>query len=108
MALSARNPTFRQLAYTSNSCSCWTAHLVTRMRKLLGLLGHGLLGLLENSLQGLQREAHPLECLLHALHLPLHLFRVLQQPLLSFLCSPPQTGPLMLLLLSWLQLWHCR
>lgn len=76
------------------------------MRNLLGLLGYGLLGLLENSLQGLKREAHPLERLLHALHLPLHLLRVLQQPLLSFLRCPAQTGPLMLRL-SWLLLWRC-
>ena len=105
---SSPHPTIKQLAYTSNSCRCWTAHLLSRLQTLLGLLGYGLLGLQESSLQGLQREAHPLECLLHALHLPLHLLRVLQQPLLSLLCSPPQTGPLMLLLLSWLQLWHCR
>ena len=32
---------------------------------------------------------------LHALHLPLHLLRVLLQPLLSFLSSPPQAGSLM-------------
>lgn len=39
----------------------------------IGLLETGLLGLLENSLQGLQRVTHPLEGIVHALHLLPHI-----------------------------------
>ena len=73
------------------------------------------LGLLEGSLQGLQRLADLLECALHALHLPLYLLRLLLQPLLSFLSSPLKTGPcklmscllLLLLLLLLVVVWGC-